>query len=275
MMEELQTVQVTDRAREVARALLTPTRRAPRPSAIVWERQDTIAARYGPIVTWTVGTGPTVLLVHGWEADHVDMDAFVAPLLARGRRVVTFDLPAHGESSGERASLPDLATALEDVVAAAGDVDAAIAHSVGCATTAVTLAAGASFRRVAFLAPPLRYAAFARFYAEQHGVEGDAIVAALAEAGVDVAPLDIRKNAAGIDVPLLIVHSKDDRVCDSSNATKIAQVWNGARASFVEGLGHTRILRDPDVVASVVDFVTEGATSTARETERLRRACRE
>jgi pimeloyl-ACP methyl ester carboxylesterase len=71
-----------------------------------------------------------------------------------------------------------------------------------------------------------------------------------------VGPLDIRKNAAGIDVPLLIVHSKDDRVCDSTNATKIAQVWNGARVTFVEGLGHTRILRDPDVVASVVDFVT-------------------
>jgi pimeloyl-ACP methyl ester carboxylesterase len=255
MTEDPGTVQVTDRAREVARALLTPTRRAPRPSTVAWDRRETIATRYGPIVTWTIGTGPAVVLVHGWEADHVDMDAFVAPLLARGRSVVTFDLPAHGESSGERAALPDLAGALEDVVASMGDVDAAIAHSVGCATTALALVAGASFRRVAFVSPPLRYAAFARFYAEQRGVEGDAIVAALAEAGVDVGPLDIRKNAADIDVPLLIVHSKDDRVCDSSNATKIADVWNNAQVTFVEGLGHTRILRDPDVVANVVDFV--------------------
>jgi pimeloyl-ACP methyl ester carboxylesterase len=257
MMKELRAVQVTDRAREVARALLTPTRRAPRPSAIAWERRETIATRYGPIAMFTIGTGPTVVLVHGWEADHVDMDAFVAPLLARGRRVVTFDLPAHGESSGERASLPDLAVALEDVIAAIGNVDAAIAHSVGCATTAVTLAAGAALQRVAFVSPPLRYAAFARFYAEQHGVEGDAIVAALAEAGVDVGPLDIRKNAAEIDVPLLILHSKDDRVCDSTNATKIADVWKNARVTFVDGLGHNRILRDPNVVASAVDFVTE------------------
>jgi pimeloyl-ACP methyl ester carboxylesterase len=259
MTEESRTVQVTDRAREVARALLTPARRAPRPSTIVWERKETLATRYGPIVTFATGTGPAVVLVHGWEADHVDMDAFVGPLLARGRRVVTFDLPAHGESSGERASLPDLASALEDVIAATGDVDAAIAHSVGCATTALALAAGATFRRVAFVSPPLRYAAFARFYAEQHGVEGDAIVAALAEAGVDVGPLDIRKNAAEIDVPLLILHSKDDRVCDSTNATKIADVWKNARVTFVEGLGHTRILRDPDVVASAVDFVTGSA----------------
>jgi pimeloyl-ACP methyl ester carboxylesterase len=259
MMEELRTVQVTDRAREVARALLTPTRRAPRPSTIAWARRETIAARYGPIVTWTVGTGPAVVLVHGWEADHLDMDAFVVPLLARGRRVVTFDLPAQGETAGERASLPDLASALEDVIAATGDVDAVIAHSVGCATTALALAAGASLRRVAFVAPPLRYAAFARFYAEQHGVEGDAVVAALAENGVDVAPLDIRRNAATLNVPLLIVHSRDDRVCDSPNATKIADVWENARVTFVDGLGHTRILRDPEVVASVVDFVTGSA----------------
>ncbi len=227
-------MQVTDRAREVAQALLTPTRRAPRPSAIAWARRETIATRYGPIATFASGTGPTVILVHGWEADHVDMDAFVAPLLARGRRVVTFDLPAHGESSGERASLPDLAVALEDVIAAMGNVDAAISHSVGCATTAVALAAGAALQRVAFVSPPLRYAAFARFYAEQHGVEGDAIVAALAEAGVDVGPLDIRKNAAEIDVPLLILHSTDDRVCASTNATKIADVWKNAQVSAVD-----------------------------------------
>jgi pimeloyl-ACP methyl ester carboxylesterase len=252
-------VQVTGRAREVAQALLTPSRRAPRPSAIVWDRRETVAAHYGPIATFTIGTGPTVVLVHGWEADHADMDAFVAPLLARGRRVVTFDLPAHGESSGERAALPDLVSALEDVIAAAGDVDAIVAHSVGCATTALALAAGTALRRVAFVAPPLRYAAFARYYAERHGVEGDAIVAALAEAGVDVAPLDIRKNAAAVNVPLLIVHSRDDRVCDSTNATKIADVWENARVTFVDGLGHTRILRDPAVVASVVDFVTETA----------------
>jgi pimeloyl-ACP methyl ester carboxylesterase len=256
MMEELRTVQVTDRAREVARALLTPNRREPRPSAIAWDHRETISARYGPIVTWTIGTGPAVVLVHGWEADHVDMDAFVVPLLARGRRVVTFDFPAHGESSGDRATLPDLADALEDVVAATGGVDAVIAHSVGCAATAVALGAGASFRRVAFVSPPLRYAAFARYYAEQNGVEGDAIVAALAETGLDVAPLDIRKNATGLEVPLLIVHSKDDRVCDATNATKIADVWKNAHVTFVDGLGHTRILRDQNVVANIVDFVS-------------------
>ena len=246
---------VTDRERELARALLAPARRPARASDVRWERRATIAGRYGPIATWATGSGPTVVLVHGWEADHVDMDAFVAPLVARGRRAIAFDFPAHGETPGERATLPDLADAVADVCAASGKIDAIVAHSVGCAATAVAVAAGLSLRKVAFVAPPLRYEAFVRFFARRCGVAGDALVAALAEAGLDVAPLDIRKNAASVDVPLLIVHSQDDRVCDASNARKIADVWSGSRVELVDGLGHNRILRDAGVVASIVDFV--------------------
>jgi pimeloyl-ACP methyl ester carboxylesterase len=247
---------VSERERELANGLLAPARRKPRSSTVAWETRETVAARYGPLAVWSKGSGPIVLLVHGWETDHVDMDAFVAPLVAAGRRVVTFDLPAHGESSGERAHLPQLASAVEDVAAHAGGVDAVVAHSVGCAATAIALAAGGlALRRVAFVAPPLRYEAFVRFYAQQHGVEGDVLVAALAQLGLDVTPLDIRQNAAHIDVPLAIVHSTDDRVCESSNASKIAAVWNPSTVTFVEGLGHSRILRDPDVVRTVIDAI--------------------
>jgi pimeloyl-ACP methyl ester carboxylesterase len=248
---------VSESERELARGLLAPLRRKPRPSTIEWGTRETVDTRYGPLAVWSKGVGPAVLLVHGWEADHIDMDAFVEPLVAAGRRVITFDLPAHGESSGARAHLPHLASAVEDVAAHAGGVDAVVAHSVGCAATAMALAAGGlALRRVAFVAPPLRYEAFVRFYAQQHGVEGDTLVAALGELGLDVAPLDIRKNAAHIDVPLTIVHSTDDRVCDSSNATKIASVWNASTVTFVEGLGHSRILRDPAVVRMVVDAIS-------------------
>ncbi|MBD5634417.1 MAG: alpha/beta fold hydrolase [Candidatus Eremiobacteraeota bacterium] len=242
---------------ELARSLLAPTRRVARPSDVLWDARETISTAYGPIAVWAKGTGPTVVLAHGWEADHLDMDAFVAPLVARGRRVVTFDLPAHGESSGEIATLPDLATALHGVADFAGGADAIVAHSVGCATTAIALAAGLQARRVAFVAPPLRYEAFVRFYAQQNGVDGDALVGVLAEMGLDVGPLDIRENAAGIDVPLLIVHSRDDRICDVRNAAKIAAVWRGSTVELLDGLRHVRILRDATVVSRVVEFLTD------------------
>ncbi|MBD5606163.1 MAG: alpha/beta fold hydrolase [Candidatus Eremiobacteraeota bacterium] len=251
---------VTEADRALARAMLQPAKREPRASIVRWDRSETVAGRYGPIAVWTTGAGataapPAVVLVHGWETDHVDMDAFVAPLVAAGRRAIAFDLPAHGETHGDTATLPDLAGALADVDEAAGGVTAIVAHSVGCAATAIALAGGLRAERVAFVAPPLRYEHFVRVVAQQNGRDGDAVVAALGELGLDVAPLDIRSNAATIDVPLLIVHSTDDRVCAASNATKIAAVWRGARAELVDGLGHARILRDANVVRRVVRFI--------------------
>jgi pimeloyl-ACP methyl ester carboxylesterase len=243
---------VEDKHREIARALIAPVRRVSRPSTVVWDATNRPAPNVGPIAIWSAGRGPCVVLVHGWEADHRDMDAFVAPLVAAGRRVVAFDLPAHGETPGETATLPELAAALTAVSTLAGEVDAIVAHSVGCAATAAALAEGLRVRRTAFIAPPLRY------YADQAGVEGDALVAALGELGLDVAPLDIRKSAAriAVHVPLLLVHSMDDRVCDASNSSKIAALWNGSTVEFVEGLGHNRILHDPGVVGRIATFVT-------------------
>jgi pimeloyl-ACP methyl ester carboxylesterase len=236
--------------------LMTPERRAPRASDVAWDARVDVAARGGAIATWSAGRGPAVLLAHGWETDHADMDAFVAPLVAAGRRVTAFDLPAHGESAGDRASLLDLAAGLADTAAALGPLDAIVAHSVGCAASAIALANGLRVRKVAFVAPPLRYADFVRFYAERHGIAPEELAAAFAGLGIDITQLDIRTNAATLDVPLLIVHSTDDRVCASSNATKIAAVWKKSSVELREGLGHARILRDPDVVARIVAFVT-------------------
>ena len=244
---------------EIARALIAPARRAPRPSDVVWDATNRPSPNVGPIAVWSAGSGPCVVLVHGWETDHRDMDAFVAPLVAGGRRVVAFDLPAHGETPGDTATLPELAEALVSICALAGDVESIVAHSVGCAATAIAVGGGLRPKRIVFVAPPLRYEAFVRSYAGQAGVEGDALVAALAELGLDVAPLDIRKNAAriGEPLPLLIVHSTDDRVCDVTNAAKIAAVWPGATTELVEGLGHARILRDANVVERVTRFLVD------------------
>ena len=58
------------------------------------------------------GTGPVVYLVHGWAGRGAQLAPFVAPLVERGHRVVSFDAPSHGASApgayGPRSStIPD------------------------------------------------------------------------------------------------------------------------------------------------------------------------
>ena len=244
-----------DDLQELARNLLRPARHPQRPPADVWERFDSVPTRYGPVATWSAGSGPAVLLVHGWEGNHADMEAFVTPIVRASRRAVAFDLPAHGESAGEFASLWDLATALEDVAAWCDGADAIVAHSAGCAAASIALGRGLEARKVAFVAPPLRYEHFIRFAAQRQGLDGDRLVAAFDTLGYEIDRLDIRTNAASIDVPLLIVHSRDDRICAAENATKICDAWKNSTVEFVEGLGHTRILRDPAVVERIATYI--------------------
>ncbi|WP_346114277.1 alpha/beta hydrolase [Nonomuraea maheshkhaliensis] len=55
--------------------------------------------------------------------------------------------------------------------------------------------------------------------------------------------------------PLLVVHDRDDQVVDLTGAEAITKAWPRAELLRTEGLGHQRILRDPEVVRQVVRFL--------------------
>jgi pimeloyl-ACP methyl ester carboxylesterase len=239
----------------VAEDLITPKRRERPASRVDWESRATVDSGGTAVAYWSSGRGPSVLLVHGWEGTHADLDAFAAPLLARGARVVALDLPAHGESGGTTASLPACAAAVAAVAAAAGPAAAVIAHSAGCPAAALALLRGMRAERAVLIATPERYERYVRWFAGEAGVDGDALIAALQRRGVDAGSLVLSENAAGLDVPALIVHSADDRTCDVRAARRVAAAWRGSEFLEVDGLGHSRILRDPAVIERITDFV--------------------
>jgi pimeloyl-ACP methyl ester carboxylesterase len=57
----------------------------------------------------------TVLLVHGWAGSQSDMHGLIPAVLEAGFNAVTVDLPAHGDSTGDTATLDQLADALVHV----------------------------------------------------------------------------------------------------------------------------------------------------------------
>ena len=83
-------------------------------------------------------TGPTVLLVHGWEGSAGSMTSLVAPLRAQGYRIVAFDAPAHGISRARQTNLMDYGRALREAIEQLGPVFAIVAHSTGRLSDAVS-----------------------------------------------------------------------------------------------------------------------------------------
>lgn len=259
-----------------AERLFTRPRRHPRPqrerAILASARESVIRVRlrsprwHGqrvPVATWQWGLGPTVLLVHGWEGRGSQLGAFVEPLVAAGMSVATFDAPGHGKSPEHCLYLTDLADCIADVAAAVGPLHGIIAHSFGAAATLLAFPHnGVRAPRNVMISPNALVDDAVHRFARTVGLDDSdriALEQRLAEqTGVSLAALDLPQLAAQRDDALLVLHDRDDREVDFRHATELAATWPNAQLQATSGLGHRRILRDPDVLAQVVDFVRFG-----------------
>jgi pimeloyl-ACP methyl ester carboxylesterase len=219
-----------------------------------------------PIVGEVWGDGPVVFLLHGWAGHHGQLDPFVEPLLARGHRVVAFDAPSHGDSGpgalGPRSStILEFTAALTRMVELHGPARAVIAHSMGSAAAAVAMCDGLRVGRVAMLAPMASPRSYAHQFATWFGFGERTLRRMVARIerriGAPMHHFDVPELGRAVAMPpTLIVHDRDDASIPVSDGAAIAAAWPGARLHVTSGLGHRRLLSDPDVVHEVVDFVT-------------------
>ena len=226
---------------------------------------------------WAWGRGPTVLLLHGWGGNAGQMHALAAPLLARGLRVVALDAPAHGASApsrlgGRRVSMLEIADALRIVAAGEGPLAGLVAHSGGC--TAVALALRDGWRgpeRIAFIAPfalpSQSIAPFGRAIGASAAVVDrfrDSVERRFARpwTDFDIPGLAQRRGLP----PLLVVHDREDRDVPWQHGAAVAAAWPRSTRVDTSGLGHRRVLRDPDVVSRVAGFIAHGRGPAPRTT---------
>ncbi len=240
-----------------------------RPDVLPRGERFTVEAKGRQIVGTAWGAGPNVYLVHGRGGVSTQLHAFVAPLLAAGHRVVTFDALCHGASDPgalgpRRNTIPEMADALTAVVAAQGPAHAVISHSLGCASTFFALRGGLRAQRLVFLAPMAQPDPYTFVFAATLGF-GERIRTRMmarveARAGVPWADFDIPTMVRRIaPPPLLTVHDPADTETRYADSVALATAWPESQLVTAPRLGHWRMLRDPDVVARAVAFTTEDA----------------
>lgn len=244
-------------------AFLTPRRYKIRERERPWMEGAAVSRirfdgrRWMPVYGW--GAGPVVLLVHGFAGRASQMGGFVAPLVAQGYRVVSFDAPAHGAADGRKSSIPEAVQAVERMAAHLGPLAAVVAHSAGAAACIVALSRGLACGRAVLVAPNEDLVGFQRRLARHLGMTER--VAALTRAriearyGMGFAALRGAPLAAGLRLPGLIVHDREDARVPFDDGERIARAWPGAELVATRGLGHARILSDAEVVARAVRFI--------------------
>lgn len=212
------------------------------------------------------GAGPVVYLVHGWGGRGSQFGALVEPLVESGHRVVMFDAPAHGDSdhgpAGPRhTNGVEFAKALDAVFCRFGPAEAVVAHSMGTIATYLAMRFGwLGAGRLVLVAPMVEFTGLLDQFQDVLGF-GPRSRRALergvrAFVGIPVDEFDARVQAAYVDaLPTLVLTDRGDRQTPYADVVDFARTID-APLITTEGLGHRKILRDPETVATIVEFVT-------------------
>ncbi len=210
------------------------------------------------------GEGPVVLLVHGFEGNRAQFGAVIGGLLDRSFSAVALDVPAHGESAGNELTAVKFIAAIERALERLGPVHAVVGHSMGGAMALFTLAKSGGATRVALISAPSALGRELLRFAGAMGLSKRGTAAFIASVedhvGRPADDLDVRHIADGVELPVLLIHDQNDHQVPVLESARAAHMLSTAELIVTRGLGHNRLLADPSVVASVVEFVAAQET---------------
>jgi pimeloyl-ACP methyl ester carboxylesterase len=215
------------------------------------------------VAAWRVGSGPAVLLMHGWGGSSAQLGRLVPPLLQAGFSVAALDAPAHGRTPGRRASLPEFARSLAALARASGEVHAIVGHSLGAAAATLAVASeGVTAERLVLVAAAADPTRWARAFADHLRIPPAAMAAMGRQSEQRLrfrwSELHMGRLLQRFHGGVLFVHDRDDRETRWTEAFDLARHLGGARMVVTAGLGHRRILADAGVARLVAEFVRTG-----------------
>lgn len=212
------------------------------------------------LAAWSWGHGPAVVLHHGWNGSASHMARFVRPLLGAGFRVVAYDAPAHGASSGRVSAVPEMARVLRAVAVELGGIHGVVAHSMGGAVVMLAVRLGMRLESGVLLASPADLRGFLDIFGDHLGLsprirEGIARRTA-ARYRMRWSEMNVESWADGETPPMLLVHDRADPAVPWAHANRIRRVWSGAELLTTTGLGHSGVRRDAAVIERAVAFLS-------------------
>lgn len=212
-------------------------------------------------VGWMIGSGPLVILVHGYGGRGVQMARLAQTVSTKGFRCAFFDAGGHGASRKEKIGFFTFMNDVRDLLAHLQEpVHALIGHSAGAlAMMRARALYGVSANRYAAISAPV-YPYVPLNSLRQNGVPETAVEAMklnLADqfqmtwselvSGACFAP----DNAKDI---LLIYDRQDPRV-QHEDADQIAVLWSHSDLLKTDGHGHNKILTAPETLRKIADWI--------------------
>jgi pimeloyl-ACP methyl ester carboxylesterase len=208
---------------------------------------------------WGDPTHPLVVLVHGWSGRGTQMGAFAQPLVHSGFRVVALDGPAHGDSDGQLTHVGEYSQFLIDIQKDLGPYRAIIAHSFGAGCSVYSATLGLKVDKIVLIAGPSRYELVVRYYLTSLKLSKNTqeyfIKMISDRVKLPVSAMNVGVLGKTLSIPALVIHDKEDKEVPYQAAEEIKSNWPSVELILTTGLGHRRILKDPQIVNTVKDFI--------------------
>ncbi|QCX39840.1 alpha/beta hydrolase [Aureibaculum algae] len=200
-----------------------------------------------------------VLLVHGWAGRGTQLYEIADKLLENGMMVISFDLPAHGLSSGKTTNMLEAIATIEYLNEKFGPFEAAIGHSFGGISLSAALAKKTFINKLIIIGVESSNNKFLDLFVKKLKLKPK--ISELMKAQirskfkVDLESLAANTSSKKVTIPTLVVHDIEDYDADVSSAYKIRQNLSNGELLITNGLGHRRILREPKIIGKIIKFI--------------------
>ena len=202
-----------------------------------------------------------VLLVHGWSGRSTQLFAFADKLLENGYMVISFDGPAHGKSTGKTTMMPEFLKTIQKINTTFGPFEAAIGHSFGATSLYNAAATFLDIKTFIAIGSGDRISdIISNFVKNLYLNEKSAKKIQLGlekKWMIHVDDFSSSTVAKKIKIPVLVVHDIIDGDVPVSCAYRIRQNLEKGSLFITNGLGHTKILRNNEVINKSIKFIIQ------------------
>ena len=210
---------------------------------------------------WKWGSGPSILLVHGWNGRGIQLHHFIEPLIQRGYSAITYDAPGHGESQGRTSSYFEFTDTVRALLNShdGHNIRGVIAHSLGGSAVVNGIEKENHPLEVVLIAPALRLKEVLYGFFDHVGVPRTIYEILIKEYedqfGYNMQrdnPINLLRK---INSKVLIVHDKNDPTIPYDDSKEISERFPNIELHTTERLGHKKVLADSSVVNRALDYL--------------------
>ncbi len=218
-----------------------------------------IVANDKSMKAYRMGSGPEVVCIHGWAGKSIQFADIAYALTKAGYTFIAVDVWAHGNSDGVDASMFDFAAATKVLVENSENVACVIGHSLGAASVSLSVYDGLTIPRfIAMGAPSLPndiLDSFRKIIQAPERINQVIKDACLEVFNRDFDEISMTNTIRSMSCPVLAIHGEDDFDVGIFHLDALISVKSDIVSIRVPRLGHRRILKDPEVIERIIEFI--------------------